>query len=255
MSFINIDRKYHSSVDDPNGSSGSGLQITPELQAIIDKQVNEQVAGLKAKNSELLGKLKEQNDNLKRFEGIDPEQVKGILQRFDNDEEAKLIAAGKIDEVINKRTERLRHDIDKKLQTEKQRADQAEQFANKFRSRVLADEIRAAAGKAGALTSAQEDLILRAKGIFQINDEGQAIAVDNEGDPVMGKDGRTPLTPIEWVDSLKESAPHLFPTASGTGAGNNKQGSAHLKRSQMSSGDKAEYIRRYGREAYLRLAK
>lgn len=157
MSFINIARKYHSPADDPNGGSGSGSQITPELQAIIDKQVNEQVVGLKAKNSELLGKLKEQNENLKRFEGIDPEQVKGILQRFDNDEEAKLIAEGKIDEVINKRTERLRHDVEKKLQSEKRRAEKAEEFANKFRSRVLGDEIRAAASQSGALASAQED--------------------------------------------------------------------------------------------------
>lgn len=76
---------------------------------------------------------------------------------------------------------------------------------------MLGDEIRSAAGKAGALTSAQEDLILRAKGIFQINDEGQAVAVDEDGNPIMGKDGRTPLSPIEWIESLKESAPHLFP--------------------------------------------
>lgn len=255
MSFINIARKYHSPADDPNGGSGSGSQITPELQAIIDKQVNEQVVGLKAKNSELLGKLKEQNENLKRFEGIDPEQVKGILQRFDNDEEAKLIAEGKIDEVINKRTERLRHDVEKKLQSEKRRAEKAEEFANKFRSRVLGDEIRAAASQSGALASAQEDLILRAKGTFKINDEGQAVAVDEENNPIMGKDGRTPLTPAEWIDSLKESAPHLFPSASGTGSGDSKSGGAHFKRSQMSSSDKAAYIRRFGREAYLGLPK
>lgn len=95
MSFINIDHKYYSQADDPNGSGGAGgTHITAEVQAIIDNQVNEWVTGLKAKNSELPGNLKEQSDNLKRFE---------------NDEEAKLITAGKIDEVINKRTEQLRH--------------------------------------------------------------------------------------------------------------------------------------------------
>ncbi|MDR5616842.1 hypothetical protein [Arsenophonus sp.] len=256
MSILNIGSNYHSSVEDPNGSGGaSGTAITPEVQAMIDKQINDQVTGLKAKNSELLGKLKEQTDNLKRFEGIDPEQVKGILQRFENDEEAKLIAEGKIDEVINKRTERLRHDVEKKLQSEKRRAEKAEEFANKFRSRVLGDEIRAAASQSGALASAQEDLLLRAKGIFKINDEGQAVAVDEENNPIMGKDGRTPLTPAEWIDSLKESAPHLFPSASGTGAGNSKSGGAQFKRSQMSSADKAAYIRRFGREAYLGLPK
>ncbi|WP_273803530.1 hypothetical protein [Providencia rettgeri] len=253
MLFMNIERKYYSQAggEDKGGGAGGALEITPEIQTLIDQQVS----GLKAKNTELLGKIKEQGDNLKRFDGIDPDTVKGMLKRFENDEEAKLIADGKIDEVINKRTERMRGDTDKQLKEANARVEKAEAFANKFRARVLGDEIRSAAGKAGALSSAQEDLILRAKGIFQINDEGQAVAVDEGGNPIMGKDGRTQLSPIEWIESLKESAPHLFPAASGTDAGKHKQGGAHLKRSQMSASEKAEYIRRYGRDTYLRLPK
>ncbi|MBI6187652.1 hypothetical protein JEP98_00550 [Providencia rettgeri] len=253
MLFMNIERKYYSQAggEDKGGGAGGAPEITPEIQTLIDQQVS----GLKAKNAELLGKIKEQGDNLKRFDGIDPDTVKGMLKRFENDEEAKLIADGKIDEVINKRTERMRGDTDKQLKEANARVEKAEAFANKFRARVLGDEIRSAAGKAGALSSAQEDLILRAKGIFQINDEGQAVAVDEDGDPIMGKDGRTPLSPVEWVESLKENAPHLFPTASGTDAGKHKQGGAHLKRSQMSASEKAEYIRRYGRDTYLKLPK
>lgn len=116
MLFMNIERKYYSQADDGSqGGGGRAPEITPEIQAIIDKAVNDQVSGLKAKRDELLGKLKEQGDNLKRFEGIDPDTVKGMLKRFENDEEAKLIADGKIDEVINKRTERLRGDVDNQL--------------------------------------------------------------------------------------------------------------------------------------------
>ncbi|MEX9757258.1 hypothetical protein AB7W88_21050, partial [Providencia vermicola] len=83
MLFMNIERKYYSQADDGSQGGGGGTpEITPEIQAIIDKQVS----GLKAKNSELLGKLKEQGDNLKRFDGIDPDAVRGILKRFENDE-------------------------------------------------------------------------------------------------------------------------------------------------------------------------
>jgi|GEM_PF-3802691 len=122
MKFMNIERKYYSPVSEggDGGGSGGNVELTPEIQAIIDKQVSNQVAGLKAKNSELLGKLKEQGDSLKRFDGIDPESVKGMMKRFENDEEAKLIADGKIDEVINKRTERLRQDVDKRLKAKKE---------------------------------------------------------------------------------------------------------------------------------------
>lgn len=77
------------------------------------------------------------------------------------------------------------------------------------------------------------------------------MAVDEDGNPIMYKDGcRTPLSPIEWIESLKEKV-HLFPAASGTDAGKHKQGGAHFKRSQMSASDKVDYIRRYGRDAHI----
>jgi hypothetical protein len=49
--------------------------------------------------------------------------VKTILQRFSDDEEAQLIAAGKIDEVLDKRTERLRADVDKQIKAANERAE------------------------------------------------------------------------------------------------------------------------------------
>lgn len=53
MLFMNIERKYYSHTDDGSQGGGGGTpEITPEIQAIIDQQVS----GLKAKNSELLGK-------------------------------------------------------------------------------------------------------------------------------------------------------------------------------------------------------
>ncbi|MEG8137751.1 hypothetical protein DZD37_01150, partial [Acinetobacter baumannii] len=114
-----------------------------------------------------------------------------------------------------------------------------------------------AALKAGALPEASDDLILRAKGTFQRKDDGEAVAVDANGDVLFGKDGKTPLTPVEWAESLKETAPHLFPRAEGSGAGGHKPGGGggSLKRSEMSSSDKADYIRKHGQQAYLKLPK
>ncbi|HBX6198209.1 TPA: hypothetical protein MH639_16660 [Klebsiella pneumoniae] len=261
MLIRNMLIKYYSAAGGEGGDgggSGSGApEITPEIQKLIDEQVNAQVSGLKNKNSELLGKLKESTESLKRFDGIDPDAVKTILQRFSDDEEAQLIAAGKIDEVLDKRTERLRADVDKQIKAANERAEKAEAFSRKFRDRVLGDAIRSAAFKAGALPEASDDLILRAKGTFQLNDEGEAVAVDANGDVLFGKDGKTPLTPVEWAESLKETAPHLFPRAEGSGAGGHKPGGGggSLKRSEMSSSDKADYIRKHGQQAYLKLPK
>ncbi|MEN3754379.1 hypothetical protein [Mangrovibacter phragmitis] len=261
MLFRNMLIKYYapagSEGGDGGGAGGEGSpEITPEIEQIINDRVNTAVTGLKSKNSELLGKLKESTESLKQFEGIDPEAVRGILQRFSDDEEAKLIAGGKIDEVLNRRTERLRADTEKQIKAANDRADKAESFSNKFRDRVLGDAIRSAAAKAGALAEASDDLILRAKGTFQLNDEGEAVAVDANGDVLFGKDGKTPLTPLEWAESLKETAPHLFPRAEGTGAGGHKpNGGGSLKRSEMNANDKADYIRKHGQQAYLKLPK
>lgn len=256
MLLRNIERKYYSAtVEGGEGGGGSAPEITPEIQAIIDARVNESVTGLKTKNSELLGKLKEQGDSLKRYDGIDPDAVKSILQRFSNDEEAKLIAAGKIDEVLDKRTERLRADVDKKLKNANERAEKAELFSKKFSDRVLGDAIRSAALKTGALPGAAEDIILRAKGVFILNEEGEAVAVDKDGAALLGKDGKTPLTPQEWAESLKDAAPHLWPHAEGTNAGGHKPAGGALKRSAMTAAQKSDYIRAHGQQAFLKLPK
>lgn len=257
MLIRNMLLKYYAPDDGGNGGGGGGIEITPEIQKLIDERVASEVTGLKSKNNELLGTIKQQKDNLARFDGIDPDAVKTILQRFSDDEEAKLIAEGKIDQVLEKRTERFRADSDKQINAAVARAEKAEGFANKFRDRVLADAIREAGTKAGALSTAADDLILRARGTFKVNDEGEAVAVDTDGNAILGKDGKTPLSPIEWAESLKDTAPHLFPAAEGTGGGGHKPGGggANLKRSEMTSQEKADYTRKHGTQAFLKLPK
>lgn len=193
---------------------GQGLQITPEIQALIDSQVNAAVGGLKAKNAELLGKVKESSDNLKRYEGIDPDAVRNILQRFSDDEEAKLIASGKIDEVLNKRTERMKAGFEKETAKERQAREAAEQRAEKFTRRVLENSIRAEAAAAGLHQHAIDDALFRAGTTFQLDDEGNPVAVEG----AYGKDGN-PLTLKEWFADMKDKAPHWWPaSASGGGA-------------------------------------
>ncbi len=231
----------------------------PAIKAAIATAVEASVSGLKTKNSELLGKLKETTGKLTQFEtqfeGIDIDAVKGLLSRAGQDEETKLLTEGKVDEVFNRRTERLRGDYDKQLKTISERAEKAESFAAKFQGKVLGDSVRGAALKAGALPEATDDIILRAKGVFTLNEDGDAVAVDESGQVILGKDGKTPLTPLEWAESLRESAPHLWPRASGTFAPGGGSGKAAFKRSEMTSEQKRDFQRKHGQTAYLQLPK
>lgn len=200
------------------GGSGGAPQITPEIQALIDQQV----AGLKAKNSELIQTskaAKAEAEALKQqFEGVDIDAVKGLLKRASQDEETRMLAEGKVDEVFNRRTERLRAETDKQLKAREAELQRFQQANQKLSQRALSDAVAKAAVKAGALPTALDDIVLRAQHSgWGVNEDGEVLA--RKGDEVhYGKDGKTPLTAEEWADSLREVAPHLFQQPQGTGA-------------------------------------
>lgn len=227
----------------------------PEIKAQLDAYVDQQVQGLKAKNSELIQSNKGLKDELgtfkSQFEGLDIGAVKGLLNKASQDEETRLLAEGKIDEVLNRKTELLRQDMNKQLDAEKQAREKAESFAGKFRDKVLADSIRSAAIKAGAIPEAMEDIILRSRGVFTLNEDGEAVAVDKDGSVILGKDGKTPLSPQEWAEGLREKASHLWPKAQGAGAqgANGTGGKSTMTRTQFDSlnpTEKQNFIRKGG---------
>ena len=202
-------------------TSESTPQITPEVQALIDREVQ----GLKAKNSEILGSLKETKAALAKFEGLDPDAIKALLTKFSEDEDAALIKSGKIDEVINKRTERMKAGFEAETQAERQAREAAENRAKAFSKRVLENSIRAEAGTAGLYHFAVEDALYRAGSVFTIDDNGNPVASDG----VLGKDGK-PLTLKEWFSDMKDKAPHWFQAnTSGSGASGNNSGKGGVK--------------------------
>lgn len=198
--YVEKDGKYHLDVE-------GGIDDKAELKSALDKERKA------AREAERL--LKEFQ---KKFEGIDADEVKKLLEKLGGDEEAMLIKAGKIDEVIARRTEKLVKAHEKALKdaTDKTIAEKAR--ADKFSQRVLDNHIRAAATKAGLHANAVEDALFRARTMFSLNEEGEAVQLDKDGHVVSGKDGRSPYSPTEWLEGMKETAPHWFP-AGGTGGG------------------------------------
>ncbi|ENX34910.1 hypothetical protein F889_01550 [Acinetobacter colistiniresistens] len=154
----------------------------------------------------------------KQFEGIDPEIVKKVFAQIDQDEEAKLIAEGKVNEVIQKRTEKMREEHARLLNAETTRANNAEAYANKFKQSVVQGQIVQAAVELEALPEATADIAFLAQTKFALDEDGKAVAVDESGEVVIGKDGKTPLSPKEWVESLREQKPYFWPKANGSGA-------------------------------------
>ncbi len=229
--------------------------------------IDHEVTGLKKKNSELLGQNKTLKTEFEQFQsqlegldleaikGLDLSAIKGLLEEVGRDEEKRLIAEGKIDEVFNRRTERFRQDVEKQIKAKEAEIARHIEANQKLASRALSDAILQAASKAGALPEAMEDIVERARRAgWTVNEDGDVVAMDGD-EPILGKDGKTPLTPAEWAESLRESAPHLWPRAVGAGPTGDKGAKGAKKRSEMSAEEVAAFIKEHGREAYLKLPK
>lgn len=162
-------------------------------------------------------------DALKQYEGIDPIKVRDILNKFSNEEEAALIAAGKMDQVIEKRMAKAREELQNLLDAEKAMSKNALEKATKYAQRVLDNEIRAAVtGKVHDSALKSGDILRAAREIFTLDADGRAVQLDNDGEVVMGRDSKNPFSPEEWIESMKSVAPHWFPSQ---GSGGNAPGS------------------------------
>lgn len=193
----------------------------------------EDTAGLKtalqkereAIKAEKAARKAEREELLRTYDGIDPVKTRALLAKFDGENEAALIAAGKIDEVINRRMEKHTMAQQKLLDEATKREKGALEVAATFMERVLDNHIRAAAAKAGLYVSAIDDALLHARDIFSLNDDGEAVQLNDNEEVVLGKDGKTPFGPTEWLEGMREKKPHWWPAgASGGGAGGDGRG-------------------------------
>lgn len=205
----------------------------------LDVEV-EDVAGLKsALEKERTAKReaeKQFKELAKKFEGLDPDEIRAMLDKLGGDKEAQLIKAGKIDEVVALRMEKAAKAHEKALKEATDKVAAANARADKFSQRVLDNEVRAAATKVGLHANAVDDALFRARSMFALNEEGAVVQLDKDGHPVMGKDGKTPFGPGEWLEGMKETAPHWFPAgSSGAGASGSKNtgGKKTMKRADF----------------------
>lgn len=184
---------------------------------LIADAVAAATTGLKAKNDELLGKLKTSSEKLGAFGTLDPERAKALLESIDHDEDVKLFAEGKKNQVIDKYTERMRTAHGTELEVLKGLVAEETKRADAYRGAVLDNHIRAVTGECHK--GAVEDALMLARSIFSLDAKGNPVKLDSEGRPELGKDGKTPFSPSEWMELQREIKPHWFPaSASGSGS-------------------------------------
>jgi len=215
-----------------------------DLKAKIAEAVSNAVKPLKSENTSLLAKNKEILDEkkkisaeFKKFDGLDIENLKKIQGAFDSSEDAKLIADGKLDEVVSRRVEKQQLEFDTKTTeltdslTKSNESNAA--LTKRYNSRVINDSIAKVAAAEKVLPTAVEDIQRRAQDVFSVDDDGSVVSRDKDGHI-------TKETPEKFVKGLKETAGHYWPSnVSADLSGNDKDAAAA---EAADKGDVASYI-------------
>jgi len=152
-------------------------------------------------------------NQLKRFEGIDPDAVRQLADDKRKLEEAAQLKAGDVDKVIEARLKAARAEWDK---THGVVVAERDTLTSRLTAIQIDQAVVTEATKRGLRPTAITDITSRAHQTFKLVN-GVPQAFDGDGQTArMGKDG--PMTLAEWVDALVSDAPHLFEANAGSGA-------------------------------------
>lgn len=197
-----------------------GLYKAADGKFQLDLSGYEDPVGLKSALSKERDNAKNASKRSAAWEilGKTPEEIQELLAKQRDADDNKLLTEKNFEELSKKRTERMQTDFDKQIKGKDDAIGKLNAKAMKLAAGKVSGALTSAASKTGALPEAMEDIVLR--GQFQgwaVNDDGDVVAL-RDGEPILGKDGKTPLSPSEWVDTLRETAPHLWPRAQGGNA-------------------------------------
>lgn len=175
--------------------------------------------------------LQQQLDKLK---DVDPVKYAELIKLQQDVEEGRLIKEGKLEEVVNLRVTNMKRELEGQLTT----SQTALQQANTQLAILMIDNaVRQEAVKNGALPTALDDVVLRARTVYSM-DKGQAVPKDDKGQIIYGKDGTTPMPMADWLVGLKKSAPHLFAGSQGSGAGGGRNAPGGTDMSKLTPSQK-----------------
>ena len=189
--------------------------------------------------------LKQLKDMKGKYGNIDMEKYQELMLAEQENKDKEMIDAGKIDELLEERTKRMREELQG---TNDELTGNNQKLTARLEKLVIDNAARDAAIKAGVVPTAVNDVLSRVRGTFSL-DGDDAMPKDSEGNVIYGSDGSTPLSIADWVTGLQKEAPHLFPASSGGGSQHNSGGQGSSKTMGRSEFDKTDQL---GRTTFLK---
>jgi len=192
----------------------AGLYVEREGAFYLDTEGD----GSRAKLEEFRANNIALANQLKRFEGIDPDAVRQLAEEKRKLEEAAQIKAGEVEKVL---ATRLKVELDK---VHAPVVAERDTLHRQLTAIQIDQAVVNEASKRGLRATAIPDITSRARLTFKLVD-GVPQAFDGEKTRT-GKDGVSPMTLAEWVEALVGDAPHLFEANAGGGAAGSSSGGA-----------------------------
>ena len=197
-----------------------------DVEKVEDPELKKKVSDFRDKNIELMKDMEDLKKDIAKFQELgDIEKLKETLAKLHKIEEGKLFEEGKIEELLSKRTERMKKDFESQIKSLTKIAEDAKSAFTKSKEALakstIDNQIQIEIGglTAKARKSTMEDIIARGRRVFNMDEEDKVVARGVDGSPLFGKDGVTPLTITEWAQNLPTEAGHFFEPSSGGGAG------------------------------------
>ena len=153
----------------------------------------------------------------KRFEGIDPDEFRRLVEENRSLRTATLSEDAKRE--MDAQLKASKTGFEKQLAAV---AGERDALSGKLSGLLIDQAVVTEATKRGLRPTAIEDITSRARTTFKLV-EGVPQAFEGQT-ARMGKDG--PMTLAEWVDALVSNAPHLFEANAGSGAAGSGSGGA-----------------------------
>src|SRR5438552_591618 len=149
--------------------------------------------------------LKQLEEQAKKFEGIDPEEVRKLADEKRTLEEQQKLKAGEFDKVLDARLRAAKAEFDKQVSA---LTSDRDALSSRLTVIQIDQGVIATATKRGLRATAIPDITARARSIFKLVN-GVPTAFDSDGKTVrVGKDGIAPMTLEEWLDTQVSEAPH-----------------------------------------------
>jgi len=161
--------QFYSETDD-----GYELQV----DGLVPKATVDEFRNNNIKLQKELGKME------KTLGGVDLEEYKALKAEKQKLADQELIEAGKLDELLTQRTERLRTDYEAKFEAMQREAQdaigKASEYENQFNTMIVENQLKDAALRNGVRPEAIEDVLYRGKRVWKRTESNGIAAYDGD---------------------------------------------------------------------------